>query len=312
MIKTFLFTLSFLVLLLSSTLKVSAQAAVADKTSFIESDGAQLFVRQVGSGKPLLIVHGGPGLSHDYLAPQLIDLLAGHYLLVFYDQRASGRSTGVEDTTQLTIDRFIADIEFLRKSLALDRIHVVGHSFGGLLAMYYAMAHPDAVEKLILIDSTPASWEPFFPLIKQRHAARQTESERQEIAEIRKAAAVNGHDTVSLHRFYKIYFRPFFSDPRRTEELELGITSQWATNSIITFAHIMKDLGEHDILHTLPRITAPTLLIHGAESVIPVESAEAIARQIPNARLTVLKGIGHFPYIEAPDAFVAAVRGFIR
>jgi pimeloyl-ACP methyl ester carboxylesterase len=95
-----------------------------------------------------------------------------------------------------------------------------------------------------------------------------------------------------MTRYYRTFFRTFFHDPRLSEQLELGI-------------------GEYDIHERLPRIQAPTLILHGTSSVISMEGEEAIAARIPRSRLVALKDVGHFPYIEAPLAFAAAVRVFV-
>ena len=279
-----------------------------DTSFYIEAEGARLFVRSVGSGTPLVIIHGGPGMSHDYLAPQLIDLLAREYRLIFYDQRASGRSAGVEDTTRLTMAQFISDLESLRKSLQLDRMNLLGHSFGGLLAMYYAAAYNHATGKIILLDTSPASWELNFPYFRRTIAERQTEEDRKELAAIKQAAAA---DPATMDRYLKIYFRTYFYERRLSDSIRLGITRQWLVNNQVTGGRIWKDLGHYDIHDRLPNITVPVLIIYGTASVISVEGAQAIANRIPNSKLILLDNVGHFPYIEAPQVFAAALKAFM-
>jgi proline iminopeptidase len=295
-------------LVISSVLTLYGQSRLSDTTWYVDVDGARLLVRSVGSGTPLVFVHGGPGMSHDYLAPQLIELLSDEYRLIFYDQRASGRSSGVEDTTRLTMTQFVADLENVRRSLKLDRLNLVGHSFGGLLAMYYAAAHPNAIRKLLLLDTSPASWELNFPYFLRTIAERQTETDRQELAEIRAAAAT---DPAAMERYLKTFFRTFFYNPQLSDSIVLKIDDQWLTNNNLTGNFIWRDLGKYDIHDRLVRITAPSLIIHGAASVISVEGAKAIASRIPNSKLIVLKDVGHFPYIEAPQVFAAALKAFI-
>lgn len=296
------------VFLMSSFFRSYGKARLQDTSMFLNINGANLFVRLVGSGQPILIVHGGPGLSHDYLAPQFIELLADDYQLIFYDQRASGQSSGVEDTTRITMAQFVDDIDAIRRYFKLEKMNILGHSFGGLLAMYYAITHPAAVGKLLLLDSTPPSWEPYFPMIGQSVTKKATESEKEELAKIR---ALRPHvSPAMMERYFKIYFRPFFINGQLTEQLTLGVTEQWVSNYLSTYPRLMKDLGQFNILDKLSGITAPTFIIHGAESVIPVESARAIAARIPNCKLTILKDVGHFPYVEDPTGFNRAARMF--
>jgi proline iminopeptidase len=287
-----------------------AQDAPSEITGVLQVAGARLFVRSVGEGTPLVILHGGPGMSHDYLAPQLIHLLAGDYRLHFYDQRASGRSTGLDDSTRLTIAQFVEDLEEVRQALRLERMNLLGHSFGGLLALHYATEYPSRVEKLLLVDSSPASWELNFPHFRRTIAERRTEDEQREMDELR-AREGFGRDPVAMERYMRVSFRTFFHDRTLSDSLALGITEQWITNLDVTNRLVWDDLGSYDIHDRLVRITAPTLILHGDASVISPEGAVAIHERIPASRLIVLRDVGHFPHIEAPRAFQAAVKAFI-
>jgi proline iminopeptidase len=296
-------------LLMWSALSVFGQSGSPDNSGYIDVEGARFFVRSVGSGKPLMIVHGGPGMSHDYLAPQMIDLLRNDYQLIFYDQRASGRSTGGDDTSRLTMSQFVRDLELLREKLNIGQLNLVGHSFGGLLAMYYAVSYPGNVNKLLLLDSSPASWELNFPYFRKTIAERQTDQDRQELSDIKQKAGF-GSDPVLMERYFKAYFRAFFKDPGLSQSLHLGIDRNWLVNFNLTNDRVWRDLGKYDIHDKLPAITASTLVVHGDASVISIKGAEAIAQRISHSRLFVLKNVGHFPYIEAPDQFRNAVKEF--
>lgn len=291
-------------------LLATAQSPVRDSTFFVDVDGARLFVRSVGTGTPLVVLHGGPGMSHDYLAPQFIALLADDYRLIFYDQRASGRSSGVEDTARLTMTQFVNDLERLRVALGLEQMNLVGHSFGGLLAMYYAAAHPQAVRTLLLLDTSPASWALNFPYFRRTIAERQGEAGRRALAAIVAAPGARTDPRV-MTRYYRTFFQSFFRQPERSEQLELGIDAQWLAKNAVTGDRIWASIGEYDIHESLLRIQAPTLIVHGTYSVLSMEGAEAIAARIPRSRLVVLKDVGHFPYVEAPLAFSTAVRTFV-
>jgi proline iminopeptidase len=287
---------------------VYAQPVLPDTSGYLEVEGARLFFRAVGEGTSLVIVHGGPGMSHDYLAPQLIRLLAEDYRLIFYDQRGSGRSTGVEDTTRLTVGQFVEDLEAVGRAFDLGGLNLLGHSFGGLLALSYAAAHPSRVEKLLLVDTSPASWELNFPYFLQTIAERRTEADQRDMDKLREAAR---SEPAAMERYLKVFFRTFFSDPTLSDSLALGIDERWLINNDVTGRSVWADLGRYDLHDQLPRITAPTLILHGGASVMSVEGAVAIRNRIPRSRLIVLEDVGHFPYIEAPQAFGAAVKAFI-
>lgn len=285
-----------------------AQSELPDTSGYLEVDDARLFFRTVGKGTPLVIVHGGPGMSHDYLAPQLIQLLAGDLRLIFYDQRASGRSTGANDTTRLTMAQFVEDLEHVRRTLGLERMNLLGHSFGGLLAMYYAAAYPSRVQRMVLLDTSPASWELNFPYFRQTIAERQSEADKREMEEVRDRAP---RDPIAMERYLRVFFRTFFHDRALSDSLAFGIDDQWLANNAVTGRLVWGDLGRYDVHDQLTLITAPTLILHGDASVISLEGAEAINNRIPVSRLIVLKDVGHFPYIEVPQTFRAAVKAFI-
>jgi len=287
------------------------QSSLPEKREYINVDDARLFVRFVGSGEPLIIIHGGPGLSHDYLAPQLIDLLAKDYQLVFYDQRASGRSSGVDDTTRLTISQFANDLEMLRQQLEINRLNLLGHSFGGLLAMYYAISYPDNVNKLLLIDTAPASWELNFPYFWKTISDRQTENDKQELTNL-KSKNDFGTNPELMDRYFKIYFKPFFKDSSFSQQLSFGIDENWISKFNVTNGKVWNNLGHYDIHNKLKNINAPTLIMHGDFSVLSVDGAKAIERMIRNSKLVILKDVGHFPYMEDPKAFTKTVRTFLR
>lgn len=309
--KYFILTTFILGLILFTFIRSSGQSSLQDKNEYVDVDGAKLFVRLVGSGEPIVIVHGGPGMSHDYLAPQLIDLLANDYQLIFYDQRASGRSSGVADTTRLTISQFVRDIEFLRQHFKINRLNLLGHSFGGLLAMYYTIAYPNNVNKLLLIDTSPASWELNFPYFRKTIAERQTEADKQELSSI-KAKEDFGTNPELMDRYLKVYFKPFFKDPLLTQNLVLGIDKNWVSNFNVTNDMVWNNLAGYDIHDKLKYINASTLIMHGDKSVISIEGAEAINRHIPDSKLVILKDVGHFPYIEDPKTFNRVVREFLK
>jgi pimeloyl-ACP methyl ester carboxylesterase len=137
------------------------QASLPAAEGYVTSrDGVQIFYRTAGAGDPLVVVHGGPGFDHGYLAPGLEPLAESHRL-VFYDQRGAGRSTIVSDAGLLGLDAHIADLEAVRRHFALERVTLLGHSWGAMLAAGYAMAHPDEVAKLVMVSPGGVRHDPY-------------------------------------------------------------------------------------------------------------------------------------------------------
>lgn len=126
------------------------------RESYVPVQGSQLYVREIGIGSPLVVLHGGPDFNHTYLLPELDDL-ASAFRLIYYDQRGRGRSSAAVSPDDVTIESELDDLDRLRAHFGLTELSLLGHSWGSLLAMAYANRHPDHVSQLILMNSGPAS-----------------------------------------------------------------------------------------------------------------------------------------------------------
>src|SRR5215469_18861870 len=125
---------------------------------FVDANGVLIYYMIVGRGSPLMIVHGGPGASHDYFLPYLLPL-ARHNRLVFIDERGSGKSQILEDTKAYTVENMVEDAEAVRQGLALGKISLLGHSYGGVLAEAYALKYQGNLTHLILASTFPSTKE---------------------------------------------------------------------------------------------------------------------------------------------------------
>ena len=125
---------------------------------FAKINGTEIYFNRMGQGEPIIVVHGGPVLDHGDLMP-FFGPLENNYELIYYDQRLSGRSSADVDSADITIDHFIDDIEELRTRLGLEDVHLMAHSWGGLLAMKYALKYPENLKSMILLNSMPANTE---------------------------------------------------------------------------------------------------------------------------------------------------------
>src|SRR5713226_5793968 len=155
--KTFLALISMLFLLPAfAQTKKAAPASAASNSSvyrveegFVDAHGVLIYYKIIGRGAPLMIVHGGPGASHDYLLPHLLPL-ARTNKLIFIDERGSGRSEKLEDASQYTVENMVEDVENVRQALGLGKISLLGHSYGGVLAQAYAFKYQQNLSHLIL------------------------------------------------------------------------------------------------------------------------------------------------------------------
>jgi proline iminopeptidase len=276
--------------------------------------GVRLFYRMVGTGRDTIVVlHGGPGFTMEYLAADLEPLAARHVLL-FYDQRGAGRSTLVADSASLDAHRFADDLEAIRKHFGMQRLTLLGHSWGGGLAALYASTYPDRVGRMIIVDGVPLRrhdlTEAFTSLDARRDAATNAR-----VAELRAARVANASDAAACRAYYDVWFIAAVVDAnalRRSKgDLCFGSPASLANKVKNVDRYTMASLGEWDWRAPLRRLAAPTLIVHGDTDFIPVETAREWAATVPNATLVVLEKSGHFPYLEVPARFFAAIDGFL-
>ncbi|HEY3177670.1 MAG TPA: alpha/beta fold hydrolase, partial [Casimicrobiaceae bacterium] len=128
------------------------------REGFVTVDNAELSYREVGEGRPIIVIHGGPDFDRTYLLPDL-DRLSDSYRLIYYDQRGRGKSRGDLRLEDVNIEKYVEDLDTLRRHLQLDAVAILGHSWGGHVAMQYALHHPARVSQMILMNTAPASHE---------------------------------------------------------------------------------------------------------------------------------------------------------
>src|SRR5579862_5221535 len=141
--------LLFIALALVSTVQAQIPTNYDMREGFVDAHGVLIYYMEVGQGKPLMILHGGPGASHDYFLPYLLPL-ARHNKLIFIDERGSGRSEKLEDPKGYTVENMVEDVEAVRTELGLGKIALLGHSYGGVLAQAYALKYQRNLSHLIL------------------------------------------------------------------------------------------------------------------------------------------------------------------
>jgi proline iminopeptidase len=260
------------------------------------------------AGAPqLLVLHGGPGASHEYLLPQLLDL-ADSFDLVFYDQRGGGRSK-TDDRTPITWETQVRDLERVVAELGISPLGIVGYSWGALLALLYArestrgMVQP-VPARLALIDPAPITraWRDAFETeFARRQQGPEIQSMRDELA----ASGLKDADPVAYRqRAFELSVAGYFADPRRATDLTPFRVTGRVQQSI------WESLGEFDLLADLAAITIPTLIVHGRQDPIPIASSEAAARAM-GAEFVALDACGHVPYVEARRPLMAALRRFL-
>ncbi len=265
-------------------------------------NGVTLFERRIGRGSPVVVLHGGPGAHHDYLLPGF-DALANHRTLIYYDQRGGGRSP-VSREADVGWRAHVADLEGLRAQWGLPSLTLLGYSWGGLLALLYASEHPQRVDRLGLISPAPA-WRSARDAFEQRFAARTLTPQRQAARRELLESGLRDRDPAAhAQRLFELAVAGYFHDPARARALTpFRITER-------TRAGVWESLGDFDLRPALRRLDIPSLVLHGDDDPIPLESARELA-QCLRAELVVIPECGHVPYVEAFDTFVRRLDGFL-
>ena len=264
--------------------------------------GVDIFERRIGSGPATVVLHGGPGAHHDYLLPGF-DALAGGRELIYYDQRGGGQST-VPRETPVGWREQVDDLEELRTQWRLEQLTLAGYSWGGLLALLYAVEHPVRVSRLALISPAPV-WRAARLQFEQRFQERNlAPALQQERAVLRESGLRERDPRVYAQRVFELSVTPYFFDSTRTRELTpFRVTGR-------TQQEVWSSLGDYDLRPALARLSLPAIVLQGKEDVIPVENAKTIAKLL-RAELHLLPRCGHVPYVEARDEFVELLNGFL-
>jgi proline iminopeptidase len=295
------------VALLAVVFDPSGAAAQRARQGLLSLETARVYYEVVGTGEPLIVVHGGPGLDHTYLQPGL-DVLAVRNTLIYYDQRGTGRSVANLDSTGINLDAFIEDIDALRQALGYERVSLLGHSWGALIALEYAARHPAETRALILMNPTEPGAR-FSEQQAQRQRAARTVEDSTDLATLTSTEGFAARDPGTLSQVYRLVFRQSMRDRTRIEELQIDLAESTAKNGQDVARLIGASMGEVDWWERLPSIQAPTLVLHGRYDLVPAAMSQALAASLAQGRVVVLES-GHFPYIEARDALLSAVSTF--
>ena len=282
-------------------------------------DGVRLFYKVVGSGEEILIfVHGGPGNSMESALPDLKPLSRGR-TVIYYDQRGGGRSDPVTDPGRLTISRHVEDLEAVRKFFKLEKVTLMGNSWGGMLVAFYAAGHPDRVERLVL--HSPG--EPTRAFMLKADEAMLSRLDRELSAEQKKRYAflsdprnwIEADDPKAVCREYYRLLLPFYvADPQSIDRVRGDVCSgpeDTVRHQLFVNEQIMNSLGDWDLLPSLAAVSAPTLIIYGEADPAYSATPQAWANALPNSRLITIKQAGHLPHVEQPETFFDAVEVFL-
>jgi len=297
-----------LVSLLVALVSVSCASKLSAEEGYLDINGTSLFFKTMGSGDPIVVLHGGPGFDHRQFLPYIWEL-AEHHKVILFDQRGTGLSSGPVDSTSISIDTFIADIEGIRKAFDIEKMNLLGHSWGGILAMYYGIHYPENLRSLILC-STAASFESFGEMRAQYEADRLPEDAAL-LVKIYSSAEFQNGDPEAVERFWRVYFKPYFAVQSLVSKMNLQFTENTIKHGNEVADLILQSIGEFDLHEDLQAIRCPTLILHGDSDPMPVKYAEMIHESIRDSELVIIEGSGHWPFVDATETFTSSICDFL-
>lgn len=264
--------------------------------SFVEVEGRRLHILDRGEGEPVFVLHGGPGMEFDYFLPHLAGL-ERHARLIYIDQPGHGLSERLPPGEAYTMPGAVQALDALRASLGLETITLLGHSYGGFVSQLYALAHPERVSRLILVDTAAdSSWaDEATQNIRTHGNAEQRNIPRGLSSEER------------LRIYFPLYFWP--ADARASDaflDRVLLSAEPWLQLTATP------EFQRYDMRPFLHRIAAPVLVLVGERDLITTpRQARMLHEGLPDSRLHVFPETGHNPFVEEPEAFTKVVAEFL-
>jgi proline iminopeptidase len=272
-------------LLLATCIQLNAQTDYYVKSA----DGTQLHVQEFGNGKPVIILAGGPGLNAIYLKP-VWGSLSMNFRCIILHQRGTEKSTIAKmDSATFTMDNYVNDIEALRKHLKLQQVTLIGHSWGGMLAMEYASKHPQQVKQLMLLGSGGPTTK-FYSYFPDNMMMRLSDDD---IAEMKTSDSLNRSSLRALWPGYFYDRKRALVTKAATNFGELDFSSDIILNTVANYLS-----GEKKRVDGLKKYKGPVQIIQGRQDPIDEATIEEIKTLLPQSKVHIIEKCGHLPWLE--------------
>ncbi|MGA3082324.1 MAG: proline iminopeptidase-family hydrolase [Terracidiphilus sp.] len=303
---------------------LAAQTALyTQQEGFVDAHGVLIYYVSFGAGSPLVVLHGGPGASHEYFLPWLLPLARTHRL-IFIDERGSGRSERLQDTSLYTVEGDVEDIEAVRVALHLGKISLLGHSCGGVLAQAYALKYQRNLSHLIL-NSTFASTREMNEVLAREKAAMPAEKLKR-LNELEAAGLFGKGESWEHGRYTAEYetlawgngYFPFLygARPDSTYDPATGnaptnwelYRAMWGSDGEFIIDGNLKSVEYAD---RLPTIHVPTLIVAGDHDECDPSLSKEMHEKIAGSKLVILPNSGHMNFVDQPEMWRRAVEEFL-
>ena len=280
----------------------------AQKDGFAQSDGVKIYYRTFGTGTPILIINGGPGLNSDGFV-DLAKTLSAQNQTIIYDQRGTGKSLMQKiDASSITMELMIDDMENLRKQLKIERWIILGHSFGGMLASYYATIHPDRIISMILSSSGGIDLD-LLSYVSKNINARLTPQQQDSASYW--SQKINNGDTSYFARWQraKVLANAYVYDKKYALPIAERLTqSDLRVNNLI-WQNMQKI--KFNCAPKLSTFTKPVLIIQGKQDIIEEWTSQKANKILKNSKLVILDHCVHYGWLDNRDMYLSEVEKFI-
>lgn len=291
---------------------------------FVDAHGVLIYYEIIGRGEPLMIVHGGPGASHDYFLPYLLPL-ARNNRVIFIDERGSGRSEKLEDVSQYTVENMVEDVEAVRLALNLGKMSLLGHSYGGILAQAYALKYQSHLTHLILA-STFSSTAAFNEVLLREKQNMPAEA-REKLEALEKAGLFGKGKDWEKNRYPEEYAKLAWGDGyfpylyQRNPDPNYDPVAGNTTNSWALYREMWGSHGEFivdgnlksvEYTDRLSSVHVPTLVICGDHDESDPSLSRTINQKIAGSKLAIMPQSGHLAFVDQPNLYMKTVNDFLH
>ncbi|HYA24109.1 MAG TPA: proline iminopeptidase-family hydrolase [Terriglobales bacterium] len=300
----------------------AADAVYPIRDGFVDANGVMIYYMSTGRGQPLIILHGGPGASHDYFLPYLLPM-ARYNRIIFIDERGSGRSQKLENPSGYTIENMVEDVEAVRQALGLGKISLLGHSYGGALAQAYALKYQRNLSHLILAStwSSTVAMNRVFVGMKQN----MTPELRDRIDKL-EAQGLFGHGKdYEKNRYTNEYmiaawgegYFPYVYhnhpdpnyDPIAAGNMAWDLYREmWGQHGEFVIDGNLKSV---EYTNRLSTIKVPTLILVGEHDECDPSLSQTMHQKIAGSKLVILPNAGHMTFVDQTGMFIKTVHGFL-
>lgn len=275
----------------------------------IRSGNSNLHYKTFGSGKPILIINGGPGMNCEgfsYLAKELAKM---NFQTIIYDQRGTGTSTVEKANSEsITMNLMVQDIENLRKHLKIEKWVILGHSFGGIMSSYYATKHPETIEKMIFSSSGGVNMK-FTSYVQERLNNNLTKTQRDSLSYYQHKLNNGDSSRETLRLRAKYLANAYVYDKSKALIIAERLTqTKFEINSLV-FESLRKI--KFDCTNSFKDFKQPVLVLQGKNDIITTDTATEITTSFPNSKLVLMDNCGHYGWLDANELYFNSIRHFL-